>query len=176
MNENSSYNPVQPPNPAAEAEEIRRRHLKHEASVKSIGILYFIGAVFIILAGFGAVLDKETPPEVRILAAALLTGLGLFQFWVGTGLRSLKSWARIPTGILSGIGLIGFPIGTIVNAYILYLVFCKKGSTVFSPEYQQVIAATPHIKYKTSIIIWILLAILLALFIFGLLAALLSKQ
>lgn len=175
MNENSSSNPVQPPNPAAEAEEIRRTHIKHEASVKSIGVLYFIGAVFVILAGVGAVLDKEEPIEVRILAAAILIGLGAFQFWVGTGLRTLKSWTRIPTGILSGIGLFGFPIGTIINAYILYLVFCKKGSTVFSSEYQQVIAATPHIKYKTPIIIWILLAILFALFILGLLAGLLSK-
>ncbi len=175
MNENSSANPVQPPNPAAEAEEIRRKYIKHEASVKSIGILYFIGAVFLALASFGAVLDKEEPLGVRFFAAIILISLGTFQFWVGTGLRALKPWARIPTGILSGIGLFGFPIGTIINAYILYLILCKKSSTVFSPEYQQIIAATPHIKYKTPVIIWILLAILIALFAIGLLAGLLSK-
>jgi hypothetical protein len=54
--------------------------------------------------------------------------------------------------------------------YILYLLFSKKGATVFSEEYQRVIAATPEIKYRTSIVIWILLALLLLLIGVGLLA------
>src|SRR4030042_1813804 len=173
MNENSSYNPVQPPNPAAAAEEIRRQHLNHEASVRSIGALYFFGAFFIILVGIGFFLDRETPLGVRI-AGVLIIGLGFFQFWIGRGLRALKSWVRIPTGIFSGIGLIGFPLGTIINAYILYLVFCKEGKTVFSPEYRQVIAATPHIKYKTSIISWIILVILIVIVVLGAIAVSLS--
>jgi hypothetical protein len=55
------------------------------------------------------------------------------------------------------------PIGTLINAYILYLVFSRKGRTILSEDYQQVIAATPHIKYKTSIIVWIFLGLLVAL-------------
>jgi hypothetical protein len=90
---------------------------------------------------------------------------------VGTGLRRLKRWARIPVGILSGIGLIGFPLGTIINAYILYLVFGKKGVTVFSDEYRLVIEQTPHIKYKTSIVVWIFLGLVLLLIVAGLVAA-----
>jgi len=53
--------------------------------------------------------------------------------------------------------LIGFPIGTLIHGYILYLYWGTKGRKVFSPEYKQIIAGTPHVKYKTSIIIWILL-------------------
>jgi hypothetical protein len=169
MNENPSYNPVQPLNPAAE--EIRSKHLNHEASVKSIGVLYFIGAFLVILASFGILLDPKTPPGGKV-AAISIVGLGVFQFWVGKEIRALKSWVRVPVGVLSGIGLVAFPLGTVINGYILYLVFCKKGSTVFSPEYQQVIAATPYIKYKTHIIVWILLAILIGAFVLGLLAAL----
>jgi hypothetical protein len=73
----------------------------------------------------------------------------------------LRKWARIPTGILSGLGLLGFPLGTLINGYILYLIFSQKGKTVFSEEYQAVIEQTPHIKYRTSILVWILLGLVL---------------
>jgi ABC-type multidrug transport system permease subunit len=58
--------------------------------------------------------------------------------------------------------MLGFPIGTLINAYILYLFLSKKGRTVFSPGYQEVIAATPDVKYKTSIVVWIFIALVLA--------------
>jgi hypothetical protein len=60
-----------------------------------------------------------------------------------------------------------FPWGTIINGAILYLVFSKKGAKVFSPEYQEVIRQTPHIKYKTSIMVIVLVSILLAVLIVG---------
>jgi hypothetical protein len=59
------------------------------------------------------------------------------------------------------LGLIGFPIGTLISVYFLYLLLSQKGAYVFSPEYAQVIAATPHIQYKTSIVVWIFLGLLL---------------
>ena len=65
--------------------------------------------------------------------------------------------------MLAGFGLLGFPIGTLINAYILYLFLSKKGRTIYSPEYQEVIAATPHVKYRTSIVVWILLALVVVL-------------
>ncbi|MCP5487795.1 MAG: hypothetical protein H7A43_04020 [Verrucomicrobia bacterium] len=156
--------------------EMRRSHIKHEASVRSVGVLYYLGALFIIIAGIAGVLtDTESTMVVRIVVAAALIGLGVFQFWVGTGLRELKAWARVPTGILSGIGLLGFPIGTLINGYILFLVFSKKGTVVFSPEYKDAIAATPEVKYKTSIIVWIFVGLLILVLGLGLLASLLSR-
>ena len=59
------------------------------------------------------------------------------------------------------LGLLSFPVGTIINGYILYLLFSKKGERVFSADYQAIVDATPHIKYKTSIIVWIFLVLLL---------------
>ena len=149
-------------------EQIRREHIKHEASVKSIGILYFIGAFFVVISAVGITLDSsELPLSSRIGIGVVLGSIGVLQFLVGVGLRRLKSWARIPTGILSGIGLLAFPVGTLINGYILYLVFSTKGSMVFSDRYREVIAATPHIKYRTSIVIWILLGILLLILAVG---------
>lgn len=101
--------------------------------------------------------------------------LSMLQFCVGTGIRQLKKWVKLPVGILSGIGLFGFPIGTLINAYILYLVFGKKGAVVFSKEYQHIIAATPQIKYRTSIVDWIFVGILVFMILIGLTAAFLSR-
>jgi len=104
----------------------------------------------------------------------LLFGAG--QFWVGTGLRRLKKWTRIPTGILSGIGLFGFPLGTIINGYILFLIFSQKGKVVFSDEYRAVIEQTPHIKYRTSIVVWIVLGLVLLLIAAGIIAAIVGGR
>jgi hypothetical protein len=143
------------------AERIRLEHIKHEASLKSVGFLYFLGAPFVLLAG---VIGISSPASTsRILPSMLFLGLVALQLWGGIGLRRLQPWARIPSGILSGIGLLGFPIGTLISGYILYLLFSKKGATVFSEDYKRIIAETPHIKYRTSIVLWILLVLLLVL-------------
>ena len=159
-------------------EEMRKEHLKHEASVKSIGLLYYLGGGAVLLAGIFTLFSAFNLGEVSgshvvsaILLSLLLLTLGVGQILVGTGLRRLKRWARIPTGILSGLGLLGFPLGTLINGYILYLIFCQKGQTVFSDEYRAVIEQTPHIKYRTSIVVWILLGLVVFLIGFGLISA-----
>jgi len=155
------------------AEQIRNDHLKHEASIKSVGVLYFLAAAFLILAG---VLGLTANQGAGVGLGLFCLAIGAAQIWVGIGLRGLKPWARIPTGILSGVGLLGFPLGTIINGYILYLIFSQKGKTVFSDDYQRVIEQTPHIKYKTSIVVWIFLGLLLVLMGLGLVAALFGTR
>ena len=158
------------------AESIRRAHIKHEASVKSIGILYYLGACFLIGAGIVGFMSEEEGAFIsKALTVIILLGLGIFQCYVGWGLRRLRRWSRIPTIILSSIGLIGFPIGTLINGYILYLVLCRKGVVVLSDEYKSIIEATPDIRYKTSIVIWIFVGILISLIVLGIIAALLSS-
>ena len=88
-------------------------------------------------------------------------------------LRALQPWARTVTIALSVIGMIGFPIGTIMNAYILYLLCAAKGKRLFEPDYEGIVAATPDIKYKTSIIVWIFVGLLGLLFV-GLVVAAVS--
>lgn len=149
-------------------EDIRKEHIKHEASVTSIGILYFLGGAGLTLMG---IFGMFAGGAEAILGSAVLMVLGIGQFWVGTGLRRLKKWARVPTGILSGLGLLAFPIGTLINAYVLYLIFCQKGKMVFSDEYRAVIEQTPHIKYRTSILVWIVLGLLLLLIAIGIIGA-----
>ena len=156
--------PVEDVSTNAEAEAIRRAHISHEASIKAVGFLYYLGGVGVTLAGIMG-LASGGAPAVVLSALMLLVGVG--QFFAGWGVRGLTHWGRVLGCVVSGLGLLAFPIGTVINAYILYLFLSKKGRTVFSPQYKDVIAATPHVKYRTSIIVWIFLALVLGLIVLG---------
>jgi len=164
----NAANPYAPPaarvddvstNPEAEA--IRKAHISHEASIKAVGLLYYLAGVVLVIAGISFL--TELGDLERVASGLFFIAIAVVQLFAGWGVRALRKWGRIVGCVLSALGLLGFPIGTIINAYILYLFLSKKGRTVFSPEYQDVIAATPHVKYKTSILVWIFLALLLAL-------------
>lgn len=150
-----------------DAEAIREAHLKTEASIKSIGILYWLAASALVIASLPIITTTSSEEGSTVLATGVaLLIVGILQFVVGFEIRKLKSWARSAAGIMSGIGLLGFPVGTVINAYILFLLFGKKGQMVFSTDYKEIMAATPHIKYKTSKWVWIIL-IFVVLFIGG---------
>src|SRR5262249_1563872 len=144
------------------AESTRRAHINHEASIKAVGFLYYLGGVLLTIGTLAAFVSAPKEPASAAIILLLLA-LGVAQLVAGWGVRAFRPWARIVGCVLSAIGLLGFPLGTLINAYILYLFLSKKGRTIFAPEYQAVIAATPHVKYRTSIVVWIVLALLVAL-------------
>jgi hypothetical protein len=84
----------------------------------------------------------------------------------------LRIWARVPAIILAVIGLLGFPIGTLLNAYVLWLLASRKGRMVLSAEYASIVEATPHMKYRTPIVLWILLGVIVLLVVVLFVAAL----
>lgn len=159
------------------AESIRRQFLKHEASIKSIGTLYLLGAILVIpigifglgtaLLGISAGVDGESASIalLNLVVFVIYIALGSLQAALAIGLKRLRPWARWTSVVFSAIGLLGVPIGTLISIYILYLLLSKKGEYVFSPQYQQVIAATPHIQYRTSWVLLVLLLVLVALFV-----------
>lgn len=159
------------------SEQIRQEHLPHEASVKSIGTLYYLGAIILSLAFLSYAVTTSQILRTGTLGGyelALLIGSGLLilglivlQWKLAGGLRKLRPWVRIPIIIFSVIGLIGFPLGTIISGYILYLMLAAKSKMIFSPEYQQIIAETPHIRYKSSILKTVLVVILLVAALMG---------
>lgn len=158
--------------PTSDIEAARRLMLNHEASVKSIGALFILGALFLVFAGGVSAITVEASAEEATMTrvvGALFVALGVFQFWVALGLRKLNPKARGPAILLSALGLVAIPIGTIISIYMLYLLGSAKGRTVFSAEYAQVIAATPHIKYRSSLVMRIFLWLILALIVLGVL-------
>lgn len=158
-------------------ESLRRMHLKHEASLRSIGTLFLIFAVFWGFAAFVYVLiiTEALPAEADepisaaglgfaiAITAALSACLGIAGYYLRKLTPGVRPWAIV----LSLVGLIFVPIGTIISLYSLYLLISRKGTFILSEEYQHIRAATPHIKYKTSIVVWILLALVLVLAVLG---------
>jgi hypothetical protein len=156
------------------AERIRREYLRHEASVQSIGVLYYLGGGVLSLYALGLGVVAAVEPGAG-LKALLLAGVCCLMaaplLVVGRGLRTLRPWVRLPVAILSIAGLAALPVGTLVSVYILYLVFGKKGAFIFSPEYDVVLRQTPHIKYRTSALLWILMAVLFAVLALAIVAS-----
>ena len=165
--------PVEDVGTNAEAEAIRQAHITHEASIKAVGFLYYLGGVLVTIGGLASLSGRPDSGEIGVAIFLVIVGIG--QFFAGWGVRAFTKWGRVLGCVLSGLGLLAFPIGTAINAYILYLFLSKKGRTIFAPEYQDVIAATPHIKYRTSILVWIFLALIVALIVFAGLEPLFSR-
>jgi hypothetical protein len=154
--------------------EVRQEHIRYEAIIKSVGILYYLGALLFFFSAVGGFFtDQENTLPVRVVVAVFLAGMGIIQIFVGTGLRRLDARARVPAIILSCIGLLGFPIGTLINGYILCVILSRKGAAVFTDEYKNIISATPEVKYKTSKAAWIVLCLLLVVLLFIIIASVL---
>lgn len=190
----SSPNPFQAPKAVvadwqdshvADAVAIREQHIRHEILLKSIGTLYWFGTaicVLVIVALFAALSTTNSNGEdlgVVALFSLIYCVPGIIAAILGYGFRTLKPWVKIPGTIISGIGLLGIPIGTMINGYILYLIWCEKGKRVLADDYATIIAQAPHVKYKRTVGDWIATALIIGLLvaILGLIAfGMVSRQ
>lgn len=110
-----------------QAEQIRRANLKHEASVRSIGLLYYLGGSFGIFGTLGGLIELAgmftrdvaapvVPPSTGEIAESvagvvLASGLTFLNLLIGWGVRRLKPWSRIATIVLTSISLLFFGFG-----------------------------------------------------------------
>jgi hypothetical protein len=183
------------PGDLGEAESIRRQYLSHEASVKSIGSLEILGFTFCILAAVTtiAVGLNATEPLERVGAwggAAVYVVFGALHLALGIGLNRLQAWARWTCVALLGFGLLvgliglgtmaflgGIGAGSVglvmflIPGYMLYLLLSRKSTRVFSREYRAIIEQTPHIRYRTSLLVKLALVLLVGVFVLGIIAA-----
>lgn len=124
---------------------LRAVHLRHETAIRGAGLLYFVGAGFLVLAACAAVAARgQAGGRFLPLALMLAAGYG----YAGFLLRRLDARARYAATLMGGLGLLAFPVGTVLNGYVLFLVHAKSGRTVLSPEYRAVVAATPEYRAR----------------------------
>ncbi len=180
---NPEYNPYAPPSATLttrtaatpdDAVAIRRELLKHETSVRSIGTLYMFGFVVLVIGAVGMVIVAAMAEQDTGVFLALVVLYGLLawlNYYLGTGLRRLDRKVRGLVTLFAVIGLIGFPIGTLINGYILYLLHSDKGKRVMTPEYQAIIAQTPHIQYKTPVWLIAVVVVVLVVIVLAIVAA-----
>lgn len=157
---------------ATDMEKIRRENIRHEIQLKSIGSLYGLAGILMAISGIAVFLpffsgDANLKQDSMMLVwvIAFYIAMSAILLAMAYGFRKLLPWVKIPGTLLAAIGLLGIPVGTMINGYILYLMWCAKGQTVLGAGYQEVIRATPHVKYQRSLGDKIALGIVLALLI-----------
>lgn len=184
----------------SQAELIRKSHLSHEANIQGFGCLYTLGGILGILGAIsyvgigifvmaGGVVPKELEFMVfgaggdRLVSGGLTTLVGVVflaiavaQLFAGRSMQTLNPSGKILAIVVAAIGMLQFPCGTLISGYLLYLLVSAKGRTVFSSAYKEVMQATPHIRYRTSIIVWIFLFILIGVILLGVLAAIFGAR
>jgi hypothetical protein len=118
--------------------------------VKVLGTLFIVFGVFYVLLAFGSsmlmglvagLVGAQGGEDAAVGATVLgLAGAALFVFWLcvgvpgiitGIGLLKFKRWSRILGIVLSAIRLIQIPIGTIIGAYGLWVLFHKDTEALF---------------------------------------------
>jgi hypothetical protein len=119
---------------------------KHVQIVAALNILF--GAIFIFVGmvgclyilGRGAMyaepLQHMDRAMLAVIAACFFSCLGLPGIIGGIGLWNKKSWARLVLIIVAIFLLFGFPFGTALGIYTLWV--------MMKPETQQLFTAQPH--------------------------------
>lgn len=150
-----------------EALAIRRAHLRHEAGLRSLGSLWMFGGLVLLVGSVGLLFSADLPAAVP--AVSLVLGVAFLV--CALDVRRLSPRARVTGSILAAFSLINIPVGTLIGLYALYLFHSEKGRVVLDVDYARIRELTPDVKYRTSVLVWIALAVLLAAVAFGVLAA-----
>jgi hypothetical protein len=105
-----------------------------DTHTKILGWLYIVlgvlgilvaGFIILILVGSGLISGDRTAISVLLIVAAFIGGflalVSLPGVIAGAGLLSYRPWARILALVLGILNLPGFPLGTILGVYTLYV-------------------------------------------------------
>ena len=106
----------------------------------AIGLMLALLLVFV-FGGAAGIVGVSGDPQASIAIPIIgLTGMALVMFLLlmalpsvitGIGLLRLRPWARIEGIVLSIIGLMMIPFGTIVGVYGLWVLFSKDTERLF---------------------------------------------
>ena len=110
----------------------------------AMGAMCLFGAValtLVFVGGFSAASLSDDPDAAIALPIIGMTGAALVAFLfvlslpgiiTGIGLLRFRPWARIAGIVLSVLGLMAMPIGTIVGVYGLWVLFSKDTERLFA--------------------------------------------
>ncbi len=109
------------------------------AGIVVLAVLYIIeGLVGIatgaVIWGGSSALGFGFAKGLGAALGAIIIIIGLIDFLVGYGLWTLKPWARTVAIVFAVIGLISFPIGTIISIIVLWYLFKPEIKEVFQQK------------------------------------------
>lgn len=108
--------------------------MKRPGIITVLAVLNFIAALFglailvLALASDG----KSESPMVDVMAGGFFAVLTAISVATGVGLWNLKPWGRVAQIALSCLGLLAFPVGTLVSGLILWYLFTPPAKVLFS--------------------------------------------
>jgi hypothetical protein len=158
--------------------------MKRPGIITILAVLQLIGATLWLLGALGTVAagligpDRGQREAGTVLVALLIAALGVAQLLCGIGLLKLKPHGRTLQLVFAWIGLIGFPIGTIISILMLvYLykpgikaLFSGKPASDFSADELAQIAAVTRGSGAATVLV-VALAVLLMVGMTGIVAA-----
>ena len=110
----------------------------------ALGVLGILAAllVLVIFGGIAGFVGSQAPnteareaaPILGIIGGALFFVIAIISFpsiLAGWGLLNYKEWARILTIVLASLHLLGFPIGTAIGVYSLWVLFNQQTLPLF---------------------------------------------
>ncbi len=116
-----------------------------EVHVKVLGFIYIIGGILMALLGlflFGILTGSgliSGDHQAALVTGIVGTALGAFfillslpSLIAGIGLLKFRNWARVLAIILGVLHLFGFPIGTAIGIYTLYVLLNDKTTPLFT--------------------------------------------
>jgi len=98
------------------------------SGVTILAVLYWLSAIVAILGGLAYVAGMAYLLPLAFLALFWIVGgvlivIGILDIVIGWGVWSLRKWARTVAIVLAIVGLISFPIGTIISIITLWYLF-----------------------------------------------------
>ena len=105
-----------------------RRISIRPSGVTTLAVLYWLGAIVAILGGSAYVAGvlyflPLGSTALLWIAGAVLIAIGILDVVIGWGLWSLRKWARTSAIVLAVVGLISFPVGTVISIITLWYLF-----------------------------------------------------
>lgn len=147
------------------AQQSRESYFGLESKLRSAGAIFFFPSIFglfggsiLIVIGILMLQMKNQPTGRGVLVIGLgiaIGGIAYYLFVICERLRSLSPKARKPAIVISTVGLLGFPFGTLASVYMLSLLLGERGRFVFSEQYQTLRAKTPELKYRQTGVDWL---------------------
>jgi hypothetical protein len=123
-----------------------------------MGVCFLLGALNLALgSGLQGLRSWARWTEIVFLVGLLLSLVGGAIVSASVAIME-PNWLGVLVMIVLGYGLLG-----LIPAYVLSLLLGRKGRMVFSPEYGDVIERTPHIRYRTSRALLIVLGVIVLL-------------
>ena len=147
------------------ADAARSEHLGTESTLKTIGFLYYLGSLSLIFFASGTLAASQGKPDASAAQSLLGIALGVAMGVTAFGVKGLHIWSRPPAIFVSLLLLVAGFFATskaqiVLPLYVIFKMLGKQAKFVLSPEYRQIIDATPHLKSRVTPWLWVLLAVL----------------